>query len=243
MIIVILMVTTFLILSLPVLGITYIIDKISPGSAALFELRFVQYGFRIVNFLSGHKVDIIGLENIPDDKAVLFVGNHRGFFDVITSYAYMPGLTGYVAKKSFRKVPILGFIMQRINCLFMDRSDPKQSMKVIMNATDNIKKGISMFIYPEGTRNHDPVEWNLLPMHRGSFKPAQRAKCPIIPVAVSHSDQALENCFPRIKPTHLIVRFGRPFCYSDLSEEDRKNIEEYTAGILVNMLKQNEGIQ
>ena len=243
MIIVLLGVGLFFLISLPVLGITFIINKISPGRASLAELRFVEYGFRMVNLISGHKIDIIGLENIPEDKAVLFVGNHRGFFDVITSYAYMPNLTGYVAKKSFRKVPFLGFIMQRINCLFMDREDPKQSMKTITKMTENIKNGISMFIYPEGTRNHDPVEWNLLPMHRGSFKPAQRAKCPIVPVAVSHSDRALENCFPRIKPTHIVLRFGSPFCYADLSEEDRKNIEVYTSGIISEMLKLNEELQ
>ena len=57
-------------------------------------------------FISGAKVTVIGREKIPTDRAVLYVGNHRGLFDIILSYPFLPGITGYVAKEKLRKFPL-----------------------------------------------------------------------------------------------------------------------------------------
>ena len=59
----------------------------------------IQWIFGVLLFVSGTKVKAEGLENIPKDRAVLYVGNHRSYFDIITSYRLLPGITGYVAKK------------------------------------------------------------------------------------------------------------------------------------------------
>lgn len=62
--------------------------------------RMIQWIFGVLLFVSGTKVKAEGLENIPKDRAVLYVGNHRSYFDIITSYRLLPGITGYVAKRN-----------------------------------------------------------------------------------------------------------------------------------------------
>lgn len=91
--------------------------------------RMIQWIFGVLLFVSGTKVKAECLENIPKDRAVLYVGNHRSYFDIITSYRLLPGITGYVAKKEMAKVPLLRLWMRYIHCLFLDRSNVKEGLK------------------------------------------------------------------------------------------------------------------
>lgn len=174
----------FLVLGLPVLGVEWLIAKRHKNAADISQLRIVQWGFRCVAFLAGVKLTVKGEENIPKDQAVLYIGNHRSFFDIVITYARCPGLTGYIAKDGVNKVPILGIWMRRLYCLFLDRKDLKQGLKVILTAIDQVKSGISICIFPEGTRNKDKEHPNSLcllrkvplRLHR---KPAVRSsRCP-----------------------------------------------------------------
>ena len=72
---------------------------------------------------------VIGEENVPKDQAVLYIGNHRSYFDIIITYARCPRLTGYIAKKDMEKVPLLRTWMRRLHCLFIDRENVKRSVK------------------------------------------------------------------------------------------------------------------
>ena len=150
-ILVVLYVFLFLLLGLPVLGIEWIISKFNKQAADISQLRIVQWGFRCVSFLSGIKLTVKGEENVPTDQPVLYIGNHRSFFDIVVTYARCPGLTGYISKDGVNKVPILGLWMRRLYCLFLDRKDLKQGLKVILTAIDQVKSGISICIFPEGT--------------------------------------------------------------------------------------------
>ena len=88
----------FFIFSLIALPVEWVIGKFNPDIKAVSSLRIVQGAFLIILFLAGVHTTVTGLENIPDDEPVLFIGNHRGFFDVIISYTYMKRPTGFVDK-------------------------------------------------------------------------------------------------------------------------------------------------
>ena len=116
-------VVSFLILSIPLFFIEWIIGKFNPSLRDISSLRIVQWAFKVVILLSGVKLTVIGEENIPKDTAVLFIGNHRSYFDIVLTYARCRGLTGYVAKKEMLKIPLLSRWMKFLHCLFLDRSD------------------------------------------------------------------------------------------------------------------------
>lgn len=96
---VVLFVVLFLILSTPLMLVEWIIGKFNPGLKDKSSLAIVNWAFRQVIRLAGTKVIAIGEENIPTDTAVLYVGNHRSFFDVVLTYVRVPRPTGYVAEK------------------------------------------------------------------------------------------------------------------------------------------------
>lgn len=93
----------YLLLGLPVLGAMWIIHKFAPAWADMAQLRLVQWAFRVIIFLSGADIEFIGEENVPKDEAVLYIGNHRSFFDIIITYSRCPRLTGYISKQSITK--------------------------------------------------------------------------------------------------------------------------------------------
>jgi 1-acyl-sn-glycerol-3-phosphate acyltransferase len=113
------------------------------------------------------------------------------------------------------KYPFLPNWMLLLNCLFMDRKDMKQSLKTILEAIAKVKGGVSMWIFPEGTRNRGEL-LDMLPFKEGSLKIAEKSKCPVVPVAITGTAELLEAHAPWVHPGDVTIRFGEPFRIADL---------------------------
>ena len=229
-ILVALFVGLFLILSIPLMVFEWLFRKWKPQKADKSSLAIVNWAFRIVIFLSGTKVIVLGEENVPKDTPVLYVGNHRSFYDIILTYVRVPRPTGYVAKKEMLKVPLLSVWMRRLHCLFLDRADVKQGLKTILEAIEKTKEGISICIFPEGTRNK--VNDSFLPFHDGSFKIAEKGKIPVVPMTIVNSSAIFEDQMPIIKKATVILEYGKPVDMATLDKEARKNPGSYFQSII-----------
>ena len=231
-----LFVVLFLIIGIPVLGIEWLIGKVSKKTMDYSSLRLVQWAFNMIIKLAGIELTVIGEENISEGP-VLYIGNHRSYFDIIITYSRCPRLTGYIAKDTMGKVPLLNIWMKRLYCLFLDRTDMKKGLKTILTGIDQIKAGISMCIFPEGTRNKTADE--MLPFKAGSLKLSEKTGCPIVPMAITNSADILENHFPKVKPTHVILQYGTPIYLDQLSADDRKHLATYTQNTVHELLADN----
>ncbi len=220
----------FLICTIPVRGIEHLIGKFNPEARDKSSLAIVNWAFRCCIFFAGTKVDYIGLENVPKDTAVMYVGNHRSYFDIILTYPKVPRLTGYISKKEMEKVPMLSAWMRLLHCLFLDRDNIKEGMKTILAAIDKLKNGISICIFPEGTRNKTADTF--LEFHEGSFKIASKAGVPIIPMTINNSSAVFEDQMPRIKKSHVIIEYGKPIYLNELPEEYKKKPGAYVQKII-----------
>lgn len=220
----------FLILSTPLLLIEMIIGKFSPDVKSKSSLAIVNWAFRIVLWLAGGRITYIGEENIPKDTAVLYVGNHRSYFDIVMTYIRVSRPTGYISKKEMWKIPILRRWMVNLHCLFLDRENTRQGLTTILNAIDKVKNGISVCVFPEGTRNK--VNDTFLPFHEGSFKIASKGNIPIIPISIVNAAGILEDHFPIMKKTKVIVEYGKPIYVNELDKETQKNLGNYVSGII-----------
>lgn len=239
-IITVLYIFLFLILGLPVLGIEWIISKFNKAHADMVQLRIVQWGLKCVAFISGVKLTVIGEENVPMDEPVLYIGNHRSFFDVVVTYARCPGLTGYIAKDGVNKVPIFRIWMKRLHCIFLKRDDMKEGLKVILKAIEYVKSGISICIFPEGTRNKDRDNpTSLLPFKEGSFKIASKTGCKIVPMALIGTADILENHFPWIHSTDIKLIYGEPIDVSALDKDQQKHVGAYCQTVVEELIRSN----
>ncbi len=210
----------YLVLSYPVHAVEYFIGKANKEKEDMSCLHIVQWGLRCVYKICGTKLTIIGHENVPVDQPVLYVANHNSYFDIIISYSLCENRTGYVAKAVIEKFPSLRVWMRRLYCLFIDRDDMRQSMQTIQRAIDHINNGISITIFPEGTRG-DSEE--MLPFKAATFRIAEKTGCPVIPIAISNTRHILGDRWPAVTPTHVILQYGDPIYTSELPKEKRKS--------------------
>ena len=237
LIIVIIFLVFYGIFSLFMLPIEWLIGKINKRAKDVSSLRIVQGAFKVVRFLSGTKTTVIGLDRIPKDEAVLFVGNHQSYFDIIISYSMMPRLTGYVAKAEIKKVPLLRTWMKYLYCLFLDRDDIREGMKTIVQGIEYIKNDISVAVFPEGTTSKDG---KLLPFHEGSLKFAEKTGCKIIPMVQNNTRSCWEKQMPKLRKTRTILEFCEPIDVKELSKEERKHLGNYVKDIIEDVYNRNE---
>ena len=223
----------FLVIFSPALIVEWIIGRFNPERKSKSSLWLVQKAFGIILFLSGTKVYVIGRENIPDDQPVLYVGNHRSYFDIVIGYRLIKGECGFIAKKEMEKIPFLRRWMKNIHCLFLDRKNIKEGLKTILAGIDKVKHGISIWIFPEGTRNRDA---GMMEFKEGSMKIAEKTGCPIIPVAMTGTAEIFEKHIPWIKKSHVTVTFGKPIDIKTLEKDQKKFLGAYTRDVILSML-------
>lgn len=220
----------FLVLSIPVLIAEWIIGKFNPGLKDRSSKAIVGWGFRCITLLAGTKVIVEGLENIPKDSAALFVGNHRSYFDIVLTYACFPGITGYVAKKEMNRYPLLCNWMRNIRCLFLDRDNIKEGLKTILRGAEEVKSGVSLCIFPEGTRNR--VNDTFLPFRDGSFKIAEKGGVPVVPMAILNSASIFEDHIPWIRKATVVIAFEPPIYLREMDRESKKNLGVHVSNLI-----------
>ena len=136
------------------------------------------------------------------------------------------------------KIPFLRIWMKRLHCLFLNRTDIKAGMKMILTGIDQIKNGISMCIFPEGTRSLSESETQMLPFKEGSFKMAEKTGCAIIPMAMVHTADIFEKHVPFIRRTRVILTYGEPVYVKELEKDQKKHLGSYMQGIIREMLEE-----
>ena len=127
-ILVVIFLLLYFLLGIPILGILWLIGRVNKRSADLAALRIVQWGFKVILKISGVEVTVIGEDRVPDEP-VLYVGNHRSYFDILLTYSRCRNLTGFVAKKEMLNYPFLRTWMKRVYCLFLDRDNIREGLK------------------------------------------------------------------------------------------------------------------
>lgn len=157
------------------------------------ETRYDFLRRNIPRVLKRGRVNVIatGLENIPETDGFIVYPNHQGMFDVLNFIKAVPKRLVPLMKVENKKVPLLRGLIPIYNSELMDRSDVRQSMKVIQNITARVKNGENFLIFAEGTRSK---RGNLMgTMKGGSFKAATMAQCPIVPAALIDSGKPFDE--------------------------------------------------
>lgn len=221
---IVIFVILFLVLSIPLLIAEWIIGRFNPELKSRSSLAIVNWAFRVCLWLAGTQITYLGEDRVPKDVAVLYIGNHRSYFDILMTYVRVPRPTGYIAKKEMLRYPLLVNWMKNLHCLFLDRKDIKEGMKTILAAIEKIRSGISICIFPEGTRNR--VADTFLPFHAGSFKIAEKTGCPIVPMAIVNAGDIFEDHLPRVKKTKVIIEYGEPIHTGRLDRNAKKNLPD-----------------
>ncbi len=154
---------------------------------------------------------VTGQENIPTDGGFMLYSNHQGMFDVLAVAATCDVPLGAVLKKELYNIPFVHQVALSTKSFPMDREDVRQSLTVIQAVTEEVKKGRSYLIYPEGTRSRKGNE--MLDFHPGSFRCATKSQCTVVPIALIDSFRVLDE--PGSKPVSMQIHYLKPIEYEE----------------------------
>ncbi len=205
------------------------VDSLNNGTRK-FALVTLDLALRVM----GAKVTVKGKEKLPKEP-FLMVCNHRSLFDAVAAVVHFGKQNlAFVSKKENLKIPFIGQYMVKLGCLFLDREDTRAAIKTINSAADMISTGMaSVAICPEGTRNR--TEELLLPFHAGSFKIAQKAKCPVVVMSVWGTEHLKKRMF--FKRTEICIDVINVVSADKVQELRSNELADLTRDIMLSNLE------
>lgn len=144
---------------------------------------------RFLLWLTGIKVHVSGLENVPKDQRILIVSNHQSLCDILVLSGYFPIRFSWIAKKELFKIPIFGPAMKAADYIPIDRGNKEKAYASLKNAAKMMQKH-SVLIFPEGTRTRTG---RLGRFKHGVVHLADLSGVPLLPLTIT-------NSFARLHP-------------------------------------------
>jgi 1-acyl-sn-glycerol-3-phosphate acyltransferase len=168
-------------------------------------------------WLTGVRVDIIGLDQFDHSRSYIFMTNHVSNLDPPIQIPIIPRRTSVMVKKELFKTPILGPAMRLASLVPVDRGNRDAGIEAVNAAKEVIQKGLNMTIYVEGKRSFDG---KLLPFKKGPFYLAMECAVPVIPMTIVGTHYAMPKRRFAIKPGRVKVIFHPPIEPKDFSNRD-----------------------
>jgi 1-acyl-sn-glycerol-3-phosphate acyltransferase len=173
-------------------------------------------------WLSRARVQIEGLENIDRSRPHIFVANHSGLHDILSLAAYLPIQFRWIAKKSLFRVPFMGWHMRRSGYIPIDRENPRDVAKSIMEAAKAIQNGINAIAFPEGSRSRTG---DLAKFYGGAFSLALRTGVPLVPISLDGSHRVIVPQTMQVNPGVIIrIKIDRPIDLSPYTKGDKHRL-------------------
>ena len=182
--------------------------------------RFWSHGLL---WSSGVRLDVD--REVPLDSQVcyVFMSNHQSLYDIPALICSLPGQCRFLAKRSLFQIPVFGWALKAGGFISIDRSDRSRARESFSAAVEQIQRGASTVVFPEGTRS---LDGRLGPFQRGGFLLALKSGIPIVPVGIRGSLEVQRRGSRIVKPGTIRLRYGEPIEVGDHSVRNRGSLAE-----------------
>lgn len=170
--------------------------------------------------LCGIRLVVQGLEGLDPNRQYIFIANHQSYIDIpVLVQALSQFQLRWIAKKELFWVPLFGWVLWSSKHIIVDRSSLSRAMNSLSRARERIEKGISVVVFPEGTRSR---HGDLLPFKRGGFLLAFKSQTPIVPVTIKGSGAVWSRGDWRIRSGEIEIVMGKPVSVDRYRAQDLK---------------------
>jgi 1-acyl-sn-glycerol-3-phosphate acyltransferase len=171
------------------------------------EQGCARWWCRLVTWTTFVQIHVRGSEQIRPDRAYVFVANHASFLDVLALFASLPYPFRTMAKRELFWIPFIGWYMRMMGHFPIDRGNTRRAATTFRHVVARVKEGMSVAMFPEGTRTQDG---RMQAMGPGAFKIALMANAPIVPVAIRGTFALMPRGTFMPKPGRIDVIVGAP---------------------------------
>lgn len=183
-----------------------------------------------------HTFTVNGLEKVPTDRPVLFVSNHESYGDIpMIIHALKGHNVSFVLKSTLLGIPFIGDYLKYMHCVPLDQSNMRSASKSISLAAEEIEKGYSLVIFPEGKRsfNNFPAEFK-----NGAFKIAMKTGVTIVPIYLHNVHYTYEGNGCMVTPADVTVNILDPIETGALTRADMQKLNEKVYKIISDFAKE-----
>ena len=169
------------------------------------------------------KVSVNGLSNIDPTSPYIYMPNHQSNFDIPVLLGHLTVQFRWLAKMELFKIPVFGRAMRKAGYISIDRYHRESAFKSLEVAANKIKSGVSVLIFPEGTRSWDG---KIQPFKKGGFVMAIDAGVPIVPVVITGTRAIMPKGKFRVYPGHVSMTLHKPISTSTYTRETKEALME-----------------
>ncbi|NBT58621.1 1-acyl-sn-glycerol-3-phosphate acyltransferase [bacterium] len=186
-------------------------------------------------WLMAIRVEVHGLENIPQSGGAILAANHESMFDIPLLCSLGKPLC-WLSKEEVGKIPFLGWALKAMGAYFVKRNQSGHDINVMKDVEDGLKRGALIVVFPEGTRTRTG---KLLPLKKGAFKTAQNAQVPLVPIAITGTFQIAPPSHWPTRGHSVTVRIGSPLVIP--ASERLETAQQHYREILIKLLSTDRG--
>jgi 1-acyl-sn-glycerol-3-phosphate acyltransferase len=183
------------------------------------------------------KVSVKGLSNIDLAGPYIYMPNHQSNFDIPVMLGHLPVQFRWLAKMELFKIPIFGRAMRKAGYISIDRYDRESAFKSLDVAAKKIKSGVSVLIFPEGTRSRDG---KIRPFKKGGFVLAIDSGVPIVPVVIKGTFAIMNKSKFRVNPGNVSMIVHKPIDTAAYTRETKEGLMESVRRVMCDGLEANE---
>jgi 1-acyl-sn-glycerol-3-phosphate acyltransferase len=188
---------------------------------------------RWVTSFAGVKIVVENRGNLVPDHPYVFMANHASSLDIWAVFVAIPRRIRLIAKKQLARIPLFGWVMWAGRFIFIDRQNGVAARRSIELAGQRIHDGVSVLLFPEGTRTRDGT---LGPFKKGGFHLAVKAGVAIVPVALRGTRELMPPGSLLLRSGTMTVIIGEPIATEGLSDEERANLSDRVRGAVEGLL-------
>lgn len=188
-----------------------------------FMHKIARFWGKSILVVSRIKVSVKGLSNIDPSSPYIYMPNHQSNFDIPVLLGHLTVQFRWLAKKELFKIPIFGHAMRNVGYISIDRSDRQSAFESLKVAAEKIKSGVSVLIFPEGTRSRDG---KIRPFKKGGFVMAIDSGVPIVPVVITGTRSIMPKGRFRVYPGHVSMVIHKPIETSIYTPETKDGLME-----------------
>ena len=178
---------------------------------------------RSILALSPIELTVMGLSNIDPDKSYIYMSNHQSNYDIPILLGHLPVQFRWLAKVELFRIPLFGYAMKRAGYICIDRSNRKSAFESLEKAAVIIRNGVSVMIFPEGTRSYDG---NIGSFKKGGFVLAIESGVPILPIIIRGTFSVMSRNRLLIKPGKVTLEILEPVETSGFTKETKDELME-----------------
>lgn len=183
----------------------------------MFTRRLLNFLLRIA-FKLLLNLEVVGLENVPLEGPLILMINHTSLIDPAMAGGVMPREVVAMAKVESFHDPILGILVRLYGAFPVRRGEV--DLQATRRALEVLRNGEVLLMAPEGTRSK---ECRLQPGHDGMTFIALRANAPILPMAITGTNDFSSN-LKRLRRTDVKIVIGEPFRFRPSGEKVRRDV-------------------